>query len=206
MSGNRRENTFRIDYAKVPKKPTYEELHHFLGVALGLKREEVLRLQCSKIHGCAFVKTCDLETAQRVVEEHDGKHIMEVDKKQYTLRMWMEDGGVDVKLHDLSEDVTDDAITAFMTAYGDIISIRESMWDEKYSFGAIPNGIRVVRMIVKKNIPSYPYIPSNIFIKDSFPHVAIAASSHTVVYPACRTKSCSYRNLMQIAKNHHTPT
>lgn len=154
MSGKRRENTFRIDYSRIPKKPTYEDLHHLVGVKLGLKREEVLRLQCSRIHGCAFVKTCDLQTAQRIVEEHDGKHTFEVDKKAYTLRMWMEDGGVDVRLYDLSEDVSDVAITEFMAAYGDIISIREVMWEDKYSFGAIPNGVRVVRMVVKKNIPS----------------------------------------------------
>lgn len=153
MSGKRRENTFRIDYSRIPKKPTYEDLHHLVGVKLGLKREEVLRLQCSRIHGCAFVKTCDLQTAQRIVEEHDGKHTFEVDKKAYTLRMWMEDGGVDVRLYDLSEDVSDVAITEFMAAYGDIISIREVMWEDKYSFGAIPNGVRVVRMVVKKKHP-----------------------------------------------------
>lgn len=66
----------------------------------------------------------------------------------------MEDGGVDVKLHDLSEDVLDEHICALMQQYGDILSIRELAWDSKYAFGDIPTGIRVVRMVVKKNIPS----------------------------------------------------
>lgn len=155
MSGKRRENTFRIDFAGVPKKPSYDELHRFVGQTLGMKREEVLRIQCSRFHGCAFIKACDLNTAQRVVEEHDGKHTMAVDKKSYTIRMWMEDGGVDVKLYDLSEDVTDDSIVDFMRDYGDIISIRELAWDSKYEFPDIPTGFRVVRMVVKRNIPSF---------------------------------------------------
>lgn len=150
----RRENTFRIDYASIPKKPSYEELHHFVGTVLGLKREEVQRLQCSRYHGCAFVKTSSLSVAERVVRENDGKHELEVDKKTYKIRLWMEDGGVDVKLHDLSEDVNDEAIREYMLQYGDILSIRELTWDSKYTFGEISTGIRVVRMVVKKNIPS----------------------------------------------------
>lgn len=150
----RRENTFRIDYAKIPKKPSYEELHHFVGTVLGMKREEVLRLQCSKFLGCAFVKASSLAVAERVVEQHDGKHEIEVDKKMYPLRMWMEDGGTDVKLHDLSEDVSDESIATFMQQYGDILSIRELSWDAKYTFGEISTGIRVVRMVVKQNVPS----------------------------------------------------
>lgn len=150
----RRENTFRIDYAAIPKKPSYEELHHFVGTVLGLKREDVQRLQCSRYHGCAFVKASSLDVAERIVREHDGKHEMEVDKKMYPIRLWMEDGGVDVKLHDLSEDVNDDVIRAYMLQYGDILSIRELSWDSKFAFGDIPTGIRVVRMVVKKNIPS----------------------------------------------------
>lgn len=150
----RRENTFRIDYAKIPKKPSYEELHHFVGSVLGMKRDEVIRLQCSRFLSCAFVKASSLSVAERVVSEHDGKHEMEVDKKMYPLRLWMEDGGVDVKLHDLSEDVQDDTIVDFMKEYGDVISIRELYWDSKFQFGTISTGVRVVRMVVKKNIPT----------------------------------------------------
>lgn len=156
----RRENTFRIDYAKIPKKPSYEELHYFISEVLGMKREEVIRLQCSRYLGCAFVKANSLAVAERIVQEHDGKHEMEVDKKRYTLRLWMEDGGVDVKLHDLSEDVQDESITNFLKEYGDILSIREVLWDSKYHFGAIPTGVRVARMVVKKNIPSTVTIDS----------------------------------------------
>lgn len=157
---NRRENTFRIDYAKVPKKPTYEELHRFVSEVLKMPKEEIMRIQCSKHLGCAFIKATELSVAQRVVAEHDGKHAITVEGRNYTLRLSMEDGGVDVKLFDLSEDVQDREIVKFLSDFGDVIGpVRELNYDSKY-LGSVPSGVRAVRMIVKKNIPSTVIIDS----------------------------------------------
>lgn len=156
----RRENTFRIDYANVPKKPLSEEVHQFVGGTLGLKREDVMRIQYSRNLGIAFVKTACLQVAQKIVEENDDKHEITVDGKPYKLRLEMEDGAVEVKLFNLSEDVTNDKIVKFLNAYGEVLSIREELWDEKHLFAGLPSGIRVVRMVVKKNIASYVTIDS----------------------------------------------
>lgn len=152
---NRRENTFRIDHSTVPRKPSFDAVHEFVGTALEMKHEEVIRLQCSRSLGCAFVKASDLETAQRIVEEHDNRHDLDVDNKLYRLRLRMEDGAKEVKLYDLSENVTDDEIVKFLLLYGDVLSVSEEMmWGEKYRFGQTSSGVRIVRMMVKKNIPS----------------------------------------------------
>lgn len=39
---SRRENTFHIDYANVPKKPSYDDLHIFIAEQLGLTEDQVL--------------------------------------------------------------------------------------------------------------------------------------------------------------------
>lgn len=156
----RRENTFRIDYGNVPKKPSSEEVHQFVGGTLGLRRDEVLRIQYSRNLGTAFVKTACLEAAQKVVEGNDNKHELTVDGKQYKLRIVMEDGAVEVKLFNLSEDVSNSKIARFLMSYGELLSIREEVWDEKHLFAGLPTGVRVVRMIVRKNIPSYVTIDS----------------------------------------------
>lgn len=152
---NRRENTFRIEYANVPKKPSFEELHNFIGEQLGLKREEIQRIQCSKYLGCVFVKTNGISIAQRIVDNHDGKHELVIDNKRYPIRIQMEDGGVYVKLYDLSEDIQDQAIIDFLSSFGDVLSIRDQPWDDKYLFMGVSSGVRVARMIVKRNIPSF---------------------------------------------------
>lgn len=151
----RRENTFRIEYANVPKKPSSEEVHRFVGETLGLKREEVLRIQYSRNTGIAFVKTPSLELAQKVVEDNDDKHELMVDGKPYKLRMRMEDGAVLVRLFNLSEDVTNEEIEKFLIAYGEILSIQEELSDAKHFFPGLPTGVRIVRMCVQKAIASY---------------------------------------------------
>lgn len=67
----------------------------------------------------------------------------------------MEDGAVEVRIFNLSEDVTNDKIIKFLSAYGEPHSIREELWDDSHLFSGLPTGVRIVRMTVKKNIPSY---------------------------------------------------
>lgn len=154
----RRENTFRIDLANIPKKPSYEEIHNFVATKLGLQRHHVQRIQCSRSASCVFVKVADLELAQKVCEEHDAKHEIIVDNDKFVLRIRMEDGAVEVKLFDLPEDISEKCITDFLSAYGEVLSVREQLWTEQYTFGGASTGVWIARMIVKRNIPSYVII------------------------------------------------
>lgn len=147
----RRENTFRIDYANVPKKPSSEEVHQFVGATLGMKREELLRIQYTRNTAVAFVKAASLEVAQKIVEGNDNKHELIVDGVPYKLRLTMEDGAVVVRLHNLSEDVTSEKIAKFLSSYGEILSIREELADENHYFPGLPTGVRIVRMTIKKS-------------------------------------------------------
>lgn len=48
----RLENTFRIDYSSFLVKLAFKNVHGFCRTVLGLKKEDVLRLQCSKGEQC----------------------------------------------------------------------------------------------------------------------------------------------------------
>lgn len=137
------------------KKPSFEELHDFVATTLGLQYDQVVQLQPSRALGCAFVKVVDLELARKIVEEHDNKHETEIDGKSYKLRITLEDGAVEVKLSDLSEDITNEQIAEFLGAYGEVLTITHQVWDSKYRFAGLPTGVRIVRMMVKRNIESY---------------------------------------------------
>lgn len=151
----RRENTFRIDFANVPKKPDNAKVHKFCATILGLKQGEVLRIQNSRTLGVSFVKVVDLELAQKICEEHDNKHDITVDGKKYPLRITLEDGAVEVRLYDLSEDVSDQKIADFLSRYGDVISIREQRCGADTDFPGISTGVRIAKMVVKRNIESW---------------------------------------------------
>lgn len=151
----RRENTFRIDFSNVPKKPDTAKVHKFCATVLGLKQCEVLRIQNSRALGVTFVKVVDLAVAQRVCEQHDNQHEITADGKTYPLRITLEDGAVEVRLYDLSEDVSDQRISEFLGKYGEVIEIREQRSGADLDFPGIPTGIRIVKMIVKHNIESW---------------------------------------------------
>lgn len=150
----RRENTFRVDYSQFPKQLSHEEIHKFVGKELGLTRENVVLLQPSRRLGCTFVEVNNLELAEAIVRQHDNKHEYVFDGKSYKMRIVMEDGAVEVRLFDLSNEVSNEQIGEFLGDYGDVINIRDLLWDERTAFGGIKTGVRVARMVVKKNIPS----------------------------------------------------
>ncbi|KAL9705536.1 hypothetical protein quinque_009054 [Culex quinquefasciatus] len=124
-----RENTFKVDLSNFPKRPSIEELQKFVLVNLGLAVGQVKRFQVNHAQNCAHVKCVDLKTAQDAVAKHDGKHEMDVNKTKVKVRLVMEDGGVEVKIHDLSENVTSEEIVAFLRNYGDVLNIREVPWE-----------------------------------------------------------------------------
>ena len=100
------------------------------------------------------MKVIDLALAQRICEEHDNKHDILVDGKKYPLRITLEEGAVEVRLYDLSEDVSDQKITDYLMKYGDVIAIREQRCGADVDFPGISTGVRVAKMIVKRNIES----------------------------------------------------
>ena len=151
----RRENTFKIDYSHFTVKPSVEKLFEFCRSILGIKREDIKRLQCHKGGGCAFVKVSDLTLAQKIVDEHDGKHEVDCDGKKHTLRITLEDGSVEVRVHDLPEDVSEEKVVDFLSAFGEVLAVREVSWGESNEHEGIPLGIWSARMLVKRNIDSW---------------------------------------------------
>lgn len=152
----RRENTFKIDCSQFTVKPSVDKLFGFCRSVLGLKREDIKRLQCHRGGACAFVKVADLAIAQKVVDEHDAKHEVEVGEgKKIKLRLSLEDGSVEVRVHDLPEDVPEEKVVEFLNESGEVFSIREVLWGESVEDEGIPLGIWSARMLVKRNIDSW---------------------------------------------------
>ena len=135
-----RENTFKVCLRNFPKRPTYEEIHAFLHEKMGLLPAQVTRLQMNHAQNCAHVKCVDLKTAQDAVINHNDRHEIIVDKKRIKVRLVMDDGGVEVKIHDLSENIRNEEIAAYLKQYGDVLSVRDVVWGESFAFKGIPSG------------------------------------------------------------------
>lgn len=89
------------------------------------------------------------------MDANDNKHDYEVKGVKYILRIRMADGGVEVRLYDLSENITDEQISRHMAAYGEVISVQDLFWSEKHVFAGCASGIKQVKMILREPIKSY---------------------------------------------------
>lgn len=191
---SRRKNTVRVDYSHFPKQLSHDEIHKFIAKELGLTRENVLQLQPSRRLGCTFVKVINLELAEKIVEQHDGKHEFVFDGKSYKLRITMEDGAVEVKFFDLTECVSNEQVAAVLAECGDVIYVRDLVWDNRYSdFGGVKTGVRVARMIVTKNIPSLVTIQGEETAVGYKGQRQTCLHCHEFVH-MCKTKSCWCRS------------
>lgn len=150
-----RENTFKVDLNNFSKRPTFEEIHTFVYETIGLRLDQVLRLQMDHAQNCAHVKCIDLQTAQAAVEQHNEKHELVVNGKNVRVRLAMDDGGVEVKVHDLSENVSNAEIEMFLKQFGEVINIREMIWGPNFAFKGVSTGVRVAKMILRRHIKSF---------------------------------------------------
>ncbi|EDS29679.1 conserved hypothetical protein [Culex quinquefasciatus] len=75
------------------------------------------------------------------------------EKKRFLIPIFVEDGSIEVKVHDLPPRMPNHMIEDHLQQYGEIISIHDEVWRD--FFPGVPNGVRVVRMKIQKPIPSF---------------------------------------------------
>ncbi|KAL9704123.1 hypothetical protein quinque_007641 [Culex quinquefasciatus] len=150
-----RENTFKVDLSVFPKRPSFEEIHSFVHDTMGLRIDQVKRLQMNHVQNAAHVKCDTLKTSQDAVDQHNERHEIEVNKVKYKVRLQMDDSSVEIKIHDLSENVRNEDIVAFLRQYGDVHCIKDLVWGDSFAFKDVYSGIRVAKMTLKKDIKSF---------------------------------------------------
>ncbi|KAL9696560.1 hypothetical protein quinque_016139 [Culex quinquefasciatus] len=152
-----RKNTFVIDFTMVPRQVKDNEVVQFMEEVLRMTYEHVVSMQPRR--NLIFVETPDLDCAQGYVDDHDGKHAMRVDDQEYAVRLYMEDGAINVKVRDLPPQWKNDLIVKTLMQYGKVVAIKDDLWEVGFVKGK-KNGTRTVRMVVKKPIPSYVLVAS----------------------------------------------
>lgn len=145
------ERTFVLNFRALPGKLKYADVFDFIANKLGFDLSQVKHLQIS--NGKVYVGTESPQIAQNMVQEHNMKHEYSHDGKAYNIPLEMEDGSIEVRVHDLRPRTTHRMLAQRMREYGEILSIREETW--KDHLPGIPNGVRILRMKLVKPIPSY---------------------------------------------------
>lgn len=189
------DRTFVINFRVVPTKVKYSDISSFITTKLGFDLTQIKHLQVS--NGRVFVGTDSPQLAQDVVQEHNLKHQVEYEGKLYTIPLSMEDGSVEVRIHDLRPRISNRQVAQRLAEYGEILSIRDEIW--KDFFPGVPNGIRVLRMQLKKPIPSYVTVDSDMSLVTYKGQPATCKHCHRNVH---YTQTCSeYAKSLNVSVN-----
>jgi hypothetical protein len=152
---NYRPNCFVIDLNNVTKRMDSKTVHHFVLEKLKVPPDEVVAFQINYQKKLVFIEVQTNEKAISIVTENHLKQTINFENVDFTVSLFMVDGGVDIKLHDLPPRMDLFLIHDKMREYGEILKITEEKWGAGFPFENVSNGVRIVRMKLTQNIPSY---------------------------------------------------
>lgn len=151
-----RENTLVVDFSVLPKRPDASAVEKFMYGELKLDLADVVNIQLHNVRNLVYVEMVDIATATRYHSSHHLQRVMKVDKQEFKIPVYVEDGAVNVRVHDFPPRTANTVLKEHLQQFGTILSISREKW--KNHFPGVYNGVRVVRMRLTKPIPSYQTI------------------------------------------------
>lgn len=149
-----RKNSFIVDFSVLPKRPTIEQVSEFLFKQLQLDMSRVKNLQPSISKSQVIIEMDLAEFAEQIVADHDQQHRLQIDDETAAvIPIRLVGDAVEVRVHDLPPYMPNEMIRNLLSSYGEVMSITEDVW--KKHFTGVPNGTRIVKMKINKQIPSY---------------------------------------------------
>lgn len=146
-------HTFYLDIRGI-KKLKLENVYDFIADKLLLTEADVAAIQPDLAESKVYVECHSLEKAEEVVRRFDGSQELVNNGEVHKIKLQMEDGATEVKIYHLPPRMPNEEITRFMESYGEILSIRNETCKSK-RFANTPNGVRMVRIRLRKQIPSF---------------------------------------------------
>lgn len=181
-----RKNCIVLDTSVLPKRPSIADIKQFLDGALKLDMTMVKSIQTNIVRNVVYLVMHGEEAAATIASSHHLKHFMCFEGKPVTipLPIYIDSSAVDVRLHDLPEEIDNQTITHHMQQYGEVISIRNDVW--KSYFPGLSNGVRILRMKPTKPIPSYITISDEITYVSHFSQVKTCRTCGAKEHPKLR--------------------
>lgn len=148
-----RKNTLVIDLSVLPARPDIATVQHFLENQLKLQYSDVLSIQLHHPRNCVLIEMKSYEIALRYQTQHNWKRKMLCADKDFRIPVYVDCDAVTVRVHDLPPSMSHSTVRDYMLKFGEVISIRSETW--KHYFPGISNGVRVLRMNLLRDIPSF---------------------------------------------------
>lgn len=152
MSGYRK-NSFVIDCSVLPARPKMDKLKEFIFDKLQLTMNIIKNVQTLLTRAQAIIEVESPELVEQIVAQHNLKHTIEHENNEYFIPLFPADDAIEVKVSDLPPHMPNNIVAKYFAPYGEILSIKNETWKEH--FPGLPNCVRILRMRLRKAIPSY---------------------------------------------------
>lgn len=151
---NYRKNTLIIDFSGLPTRPSVPDTKKFAFDCLKIDMKQVKNFQLGMSKPCVFVEMETAALAEDLVAQNNRKFYFKANGKDYAIPLLIADGAIEVKLYDLPPYLPNETVTKHFQPCGTVISIKNDTWHDP-DLAGVPNGVRIMRMRLKKAIPSY---------------------------------------------------
>ncbi|XP_058455383.1 uncharacterized protein LOC131432849 [Malaya genurostris] len=148
-----RPNSICIDFKRCKVRPAATEIETLLKERMHLNVNDVSEIQFNKASNCVYIMFKREKDAIAFASVNNGMHSIDHDNVEYKIPVYMVDNAIEVRVHDLPPQTSDGYVRKSMSQYGEVLSIEREVW--RNFFPGIRNGVRVVRMQLRKAIPSY---------------------------------------------------
>lgn len=189
-----RKNTVVCMFANDAKQPTAVEIHDFIFYKLRLTEDEVATIQLELNRRRFYVKIKDIAKTKitALTDKNDGVYPFEYENGARSSVKVKEANGLGVRwvrLFYLPDEVEEDNIRKTLSEFGEVKTVREEVWSDKYRF-RVRNGIRNVKMELRKHIPSYVNVNGHqaVVIYEDQPRTCAICNSETHFRSECPTK------------------
>ncbi|KXJ71031.1 hypothetical protein RP20_CCG021712 [Aedes albopictus] len=114
---------------------------------------DVRSIQLHSLKNCVYIEMHNAGVPPRMAKQHNLQHSIKYKESCYYIPIYVDGPTTTIRIHDLSPQMSNSIISDYLAQYGDVISVSNEVW--KHYFVGLPNGVRVVRMKMKKPVPAH---------------------------------------------------
>lgn len=153
----KRTNTITLDFKCVRKKPTPLSIHRWIREKFKFKNEEIIAIQYDYVRAKIYVKLITEELMKETIKKYETEQLKYRDEEnmEYIIALSEDEMETVVRIHEVPIEVNNEVIKAEMEKYGKVNGIIREKWNGHEDLFPVENGIRCVKMVIKKDIPSY---------------------------------------------------
>jgi hypothetical protein len=199
-----RKNTIKCIFERTSQKPLAIEIHTWIKDILLLRADDLEAIQLDGSQHAVYIKINEGKSAIDIIDRFKGEaRFTHRDGTISTVALVpAEMGYKTVRILNIPLEVSNQSIAAHLQSYGKILQISDEYWADSYFF-KVKNGIRIVKIEMSANIPSYIMISGfrSLILYDGQPRTCSNCNASDHLRADCMVRKPAHR---QVTNNNNS--